>query len=109
MLKIVSRVKVNDRGLEAANEDIAPVQAVLDRYNVSLKLLFGQDENRLRREQEEVLKASIEEGEPSAPTGGLFEEELPGESAGGNLPNMASFYYVDGLVGNLESLAAELN
>ncbi|KAH8650431.1 hypothetical protein BGZ61DRAFT_282846, partial [Ilyonectria robusta] len=32
-----------------------------------------------------------------------------GQSAGGNLPDMASFYYVDGPVENLESLAAELN
>ncbi|KAL5620948.1 hypothetical protein FOBRF1_004194 [Fusarium oxysporum] len=109
MFKTASLVKVNGRGLETVSENVAPVQAVLDRHHASLKLLFGQDENRLRRDQEEVLKASAEEGELSAPTGGLPGEEPSGESAGGNLPDMASFYYVDGPVENLESLAAELN
>ncbi|KAH7113143.1 hypothetical protein B0J13DRAFT_533914 [Dactylonectria estremocensis] len=109
MFKTASLVKVNGHGLETVSEDIAPVQAVLDRHRASLKLLFSQDENRLRCEQEEVLKASVEEGEPSALTGELSGEESSSQSAGGNLPNIASFYYVDGPVENLESLAAELN
>ncbi|RKL14272.1 hypothetical protein BFJ68_g6665 [Fusarium oxysporum] len=109
MFKTASPVKVNGRGLEVASENIAPVQAVLNRHHASLKLLFGQDEKRLRREQEEVLKTSIEEGELSAPPEGQPGEERSGESARGNLPDMASFYYVDGRVENLESLATELN
>jgi len=102
MFKSASPVKVNSHGLEIASEDVAPVQAVLDHHNASLKLLFGSDENRLRRDQEEVLRASIQlEASPG--------DESSGQSAAGFLPDLASFYYVDGPVEDLESLAAELN
>ncbi|OAA79019.1 serine protease [Akanthomyces lecanii RCEF 1005] len=108
IFKTASVVKVNARGLEPANEDVAPLQAVLDRHKASLTLLFGQDENRLRRDQADVLGASAEAGESPNPAE-EFDADDTAPSNDGNIPDLASFYYVDGEVGNLESLAAELN
>ncbi|KAF5131512.1 hypothetical protein E5D57_007867 [Metarhizium anisopliae] len=109
MFKSTSPVRVNSRGLELASEAIEPVQAVLDRHHASLKLLFGHDENRLRREQEEVLRAGVLAGEPGVPSGAEAGGEPSGQVTGGPMPDMASFYYVDGPVENLERLAEDLN
>lgn len=92
-------VKVTQEGLEALDADVSPVQALLEQHNASLKLLFGQDEDRLRSQQEEVFA--------TAPS----EARSPGEaedSQGGTIPDMASFFHVDGPVKDLEQLANDL-
>ena len=98
MFKTPSSVRVNAFGLESASEDVAPVQALLDRHHGSLKLLFGQDENRLRRQQAEALRSSTQEA-----------EELSAPIDDGDMPDLASFYYVDGPIEDKEDLAADLS
>jgi hypothetical protein len=99
IFKSESRVKVTQEGLEAPDAHVSPVQVLLKQHNASLKLLFGQDEDRLRSQQEEVFATAPSEA-------GLSGEAE--DSQGGTMPDIASFYHVDGPVEDLEQLANDL-
>ncbi|KLU82373.1 hypothetical protein MAPG_01445 [Magnaporthiopsis poae ATCC 64411] len=53
IFKTTPVARVTGRGLVASSEDVSSVNEVLTRHNASLKLLFGQDEARLRAQQAE--------------------------------------------------------
>ncbi|KAE8358861.1 peptidase S8/S53 domain-containing protein [Aspergillus caelatus] len=99
IFKTTSIARLTDTGLEPATVDVSPVQALLDRINASLMLLFGQDENRLEAHQEGLLLSLQQLNSGKSGNEGLDQEPTA----------LATFYYVDGEAANLDDLAAELN
>ncbi|KAF4176667.1 hypothetical protein CNMCM8694_005649 [Aspergillus lentulus] len=108
IFKTTSVARLTDTGLEPATADVSPVQALLDRNNASLRLLFGQDENRLQAHQEGLQLSSQQLSSGMSGNEGLDQEPTVLTSSR-HIPELATFYYVDGKVANLDDLAAELN
>ncbi|KAJ5501843.1 Peptidase S8/S53 subtilisin/kexin/sedolisin [Penicillium expansum] len=106
IFKSSSPVKLSNTGLTPVSADIAPLRALLERNHASMKLLFGQDEDRLRTQQEETLKLSRSNDVPTVEDNGTSDAQ-PTDLA--HLPDMASFYYVDGAADSLDDLASEIN
>jgi Subtilase family len=93
IFKPTAQVQATPNGLLAGpSVDISSVQAVLDRHDASIRLLFGRSEDRLRKQQEEVLSAA------SADATG------PGQAP----PDLASFYRVQAPSDKLAQLAEQL-
>lgn len=114
IFKTTPVAKVTGRGLVASSEDVSSVNEVLTRHNASLKLLFGQDEARLQAQQAEVVAAAATIA-PALYGAGAGDDEqheadivAPAALAAAALPDLSSFYTLDGEVEDPEALAAEL-
>jgi hypothetical protein len=92
IFKPTAQVQVTPDGLQAApSAEISSVQAVLDRHGASIRLLFGRSEDRLRKQQEEVLSGA---------------DAAAGPSQGP--PDLANFYRVQAPSDKLAQLAEQL-
>lgn len=107
IFRSAAEVKVSSIGLRSQIADVSPVQSILNRHGASLKLLFGQDEERLRRQQRTVVNAAVAHrtaaGPPSDSQGDLAQAEIP------TVPDLSSFYRVHASPDSHEQLLQDLN
>ena len=84
ILKREAGIHATLKGLSSGSSDITPLQAVLDEHGAKLELLFGHNEERLRRKTEKLVAQD--------PT----------------LPDLSTYYVVHASPSEFEELAKKL-